>query len=256
MDSEQYFNYSFQQSYKYGLQPEFYSEQNNYAKASLCNSYDYSNGQTSQFFNNKGHYDTAEGMTGPDAEAMLSPVMNTAINPFTCYPSPALSIPAHSPQTMQYDQHNTGAVYGAPVSPPESPFSTNPAGQMPWASAAAGYSQENFQYENQNTSLDELKNNLLTKISNKQSPPQMSKWRQKQLNLSRETIGKRRKAANARERKRMDGLNSAFERLRDHIPEFGGDKKLSKIETLQMAKSYITALHILITQADNQPQEL
>ncbi len=247
MDSEQYFNYSFQQSYKYGLQPEFYSEQNNYTKSSMCNSYDYSNGQTSQFFNNKGQYD--------NAEAMISPAMNTAAaNAFTCYPSPALSIPAHSPQTMSYDQQNA-AVYGAPVSPPESPFSTHPAVQMPWTTA--GYCQENFQYENQNTSLDGLENNLLTKISNQQqSPPQMSKWRQKQLNLSRETIGKRRKAANARERKRMDGLNGAFERLRDHIPEFGGDKKLSKIETLQMAQSYITALSILITQADNQPQDL
>ena len=74
----------------------------------------------------------------------------------------------------------------------------------------------------------------------------LSKWRFKQLKLTRETVVKRRKAANQRERKRMNGLNDAFERLRTHVPDIGAEKKLSKIETLQMAQSYITALAILI----------
>ena len=34
-------------------------------------------------------------------------------------------------------------------------------------------------------------------------------------------------------------LNDAFERLRTHVPDIGAEKKLSKIETLQMAQSYI-----------------
>nr|XP_019532398.2 LOW QUALITY PROTEIN: protein atonal-like [Aedes albopictus] len=53
---------------------------------------------------------------------------------------------------------------------------------------------------------------------------------------------KRRLAANARERKRMRGLNEAFDRLREHLPAGGDDRQLSKHETLQMAQTYITAL--------------
>merc|ERR1719319_1806364 len=111
--------------------------------------------------------------------------------------------------------------------------------------------QFNSQIIKSNGSKSVFKN---AKVDNKHEQPQMSKWRLKQLNLTKETVGKRRRAANARERKRMDGLNGAFERLRDHIPEFGGDKKLSKIETLQMARSYITALNILLQQSDNPNQ--
>jgi len=44
----------------------------------------------------------------------------------------------------------------------------------------------------------------------------------------------------------MNGLNDAFERLRDVIPSLGSDHKLSKYETLQMAQTYINALRELI----------
>ncbi|KAK2725676.1 basic helix-loop-helix transcription factor amos-like [Artemia franciscana] len=53
---------------------------------------------------------------------------------------------------------------------------------------------------------------------------------------------KRRLAANARERRRMNSLNDAFDRLRGVVPGIGDDRQLSKYETLQMAQSYITAL--------------
>lgn len=53
---------------------------------------------------------------------------------------------------------------------------------------------------------------------------------------------KRRLAANARERRRMNGLNEAFDKLRDVVPPMGDEHKLSKFETLQMAQSYIRAL--------------
>lgn len=55
-------------------------------------------------------------------------------------------------------------------------------------------------------------------------------------------VKKRRLAANARERRRMNGLNEAFDRLREVIPSIGSDHKLSKFETLQMAQTYIAAL--------------
>ncbi|KAK5871082.1 hypothetical protein PBY51_003983 [Eleginops maclovinus] len=56
----------------------------------------------------------------------------------------------------------------------------------------------------------------------------------------------RRVAANARERRRMHGLNYAFDELRSVIPAFDNDKKLSKYETLQMAQIYINALADLL----------
>ncbi|CAN7940324.1 unnamed protein product [Ixodes hexagonus] len=59
-------------------------------------------------------------------------------------------------------------------------------------------------------------------------------------------VKKRRLAANARERRRMHGLNVAFDKLRQVVPSIGDDRKLSKYETLQMAQSYITALSELL----------
>lgn len=57
---------------------------------------------------------------------------------------------------------------------------------------------------------------------------------------------KRRLAANARERRRMQNLNQAFDRLRQYLPQLGNDQKLSKHETLQMAQTYIIELYELL----------
>lgn len=64
--------------------------------------------------------------------------------------------------------------------------------------------------------------------------------------VGRDVLKKRRLAANARERRRMNGLNDAFDRLREVIPALSGDQKLSKFETLQMAQTYISALAELL----------
>lgn len=63
---------------------------------------------------------------------------------------------------------------------------------------------------------------------------------------------RRRLAANARERRRMLGLNVAFDRLRSVIPNLESDKKLSKSETLQMAQIYITTLSELLQEAPSR----
>lgn len=63
----------------------------------------------------------------------------------------------------------------------------------------------------------------------------------------------RRLAANARERRRMHGLNHAFDQLRNVIPSFNNDKKLSKYETLQMAQIYINALSELLQTPAGEP---
>lgn len=51
-----------------------------------------------------------------------------------------------------------------------------------------------------------------------------------------------RRAANVRERKRMLSINSAFDRLRCHVPTFPYEKRLSKIDTLRLAIAYIALL--------------
>ncbi|KAI7797040.1 putative neurogenic differentiation factor 2 [Triplophysa rosa] len=52
----------------------------------------------------------------------------------------------------------------------------------------------------------------------------------------------RRNKANARERTRMHDLNSALDNLRKVVPCYSKTQKLSKIETLRLAKNYIWAL--------------
>ncbi|KAI6240122.1 CBR-HLH-13 protein [Aphelenchoides fujianensis] len=60
-----------------------------------------------------------------------------------------------------------------------------------------------------------------------------------------------RRAANVRERKRMCGINVAFIELRNIIPTFPYEKRLSKIDTLNLAIAYIKMLEeILSTDAD------
>uniref|UniRef100_A0A673HDL1 Atonal bHLH transcription factor 1c n=1 Tax=Sinocyclocheilus rhinocerous TaxID=307959 RepID=A0A673HDL1_9TELE len=65
---------------------------------------------------------------------------------------------------------------------------------------------------------------------------------------------RRRLAANARERRRMLGLNVAFDRLRSVIPNVESDRKLSKSETLQMAQIYISTLSELLEERDRDPE--
>ena len=48
----------------------------------------------------------------------------------------------------------------------------------------------------------------------------------------------------------MNGLNEAFDRLRDVVPSIDEEHKLSKFETLQMALTYITALGDLLDEEE------
>ncbi|EDV27272.1 uncharacterized protein TRIADDRAFT_9370, partial [Trichoplax adhaerens] len=48
-----------------------------------------------------------------------------------------------------------------------------------------------------------------------------------------------RLAANLRERKRMQSINHAFEDLRHLVPKLPYEKRLSKVNTLRLAISYI-----------------
>ena len=58
---------------------------------------------------------------------------------------------------------------------------------------------------------------------------------------------RQRQVANQRERDRTHSVNSAFLQLRDLIPTEPLDRKLSKIETLRLAGSYINHLNSILT---------
>ena len=83
--------------------------------------------------------------------------------------------------------------------------------------------------------------NLKLKCSNNQG-----KVKKPDLEMSESVLKKRRLAANARERRRMDLLNQGFDRLRTVLPGLGPETQLSKYETLQMAQEYINQLSQLL----------
>ncbi|XP_020495232.1 transcription factor 15-like [Labrus bergylta] len=61
-----------------------------------------------------------------------------------------------------------------------------------------------------------------------------------------------RNAANARERYRTQNVNTAFTALRTLIPTEPVDRKLSKIETLRLASSYIAHLANVLVVGDGR----
>ncbi|XP_022903528.2 neurogenic differentiation factor 4-like [Onthophagus taurus] len=71
----------------------------------------------------------------------------------------------------------------------------------------------------------------------------------------------RRSKANARERNRMHGLNAALDKLRSrmpitrtHVDMHSTPQKLSKIETLRLARNYISAM--TQTLQEGRPMEI
>uniref|UniRef100_A0A0K0F438 Helix-loop-helix protein 13 (inferred by orthology to a C. elegans protein) n=1 Tax=Strongyloides venezuelensis TaxID=75913 RepID=A0A0K0F438_STRVS len=57
-----------------------------------------------------------------------------------------------------------------------------------------------------------------------------------------------REAANVRERKRMCSINVAFMDLKNYIPTFPFEKRLSKIDTLNLAIAYINMLEDVLSK--------
>lgn len=62
-----------------------------------------------------------------------------------------------------------------------------------------------------------------------------------------------RNAANARERARMRILSKAFSRLKTTLPWVPPDTKLSKLDTLRLATSYIAHLRTILTDDGSPP---
>lgn len=69
------------------------------------------------------------------------------------------------------------------------------------------------------------------------------------------TLSKARQAANARERARTHSVNVAFSALRTHIPTEPANRKLSKIETLRLAVSYIAHLETVLLVSELEEED-
>lgn len=61
-----------------------------------------------------------------------------------------------------------------------------------------------------------------------------------------------RSAANARERARMRVLSKAFTKLKTTLPWVPADTKLSKLDTLRLASSYIGHLRQILNNEDEE----
>ncbi len=97
----------------------------------------------------------------------------------------------------------------------------------------------------------------------KKSPPAASKSVSRKLSRRRKALSARERnlrriESNERERQRMHSLNDAFGELRSVIPHVDIGRKLSKIETLTLAKNYIKALTNVVceTRGEKGPYEL
>lgn len=87
---------------------------------------------------------------------------------------------------------------------------------------------------------DELSSHSQSSKRQRNGGSQASRRRKSALNARERNI--RRLESNERERMRMHSLNDAFQGLREVIPHVRLERKLSKIETLTLAKNYIMAL--------------
>lgn len=63
--------------------------------------------------------------------------------------------------------------------------------------------------------------------------------------------GEQREAANNRERRRMNVMNNAFDNLRQHLPTFSYETKLSKIDTLKLSIYYINFMCKLLQETSS-----
>lgn len=91
-----------------------------------------------------------------------------------------------------------------------------------------------------NGESEEISTKLSRKVSKRSKAVKRQPKKRKGVSARERNI--RRLESNERERLRMHNLNAAFQGLRAVIPHVQASQKLSKIETLSLAKNYIMAL--------------
>jgi len=147
----------------------------------------------------------------------------------------------------QYEEFLIGSYNNISASP-------NSSGSLSPNSNSNISSPPSIQFDRQNGALSVYTNNNNNVVIGNPAAPKKGRGGRKKAERppSPHILKKRRQAANARERKRMNGLNDAFERLREVVPNLSSDQKLSKFETLQMAQTYIGALSTLLKREEER----
>ena len=135
--------------------------------------------------------------------------MESPYSPYLSYPSPQQSDPMLSPSSYFHP-----AAYGSPVGLTGYPRSEHMFTPIPQCSSAMSPS------DGRQTSGGKPKRKRVQTVV-------------------------QRKAANIRERRRMFHLNEAFDELRKRLPAFNYEKRLSRIETLRLAMTYISFMQSL-----------
>ncbi|NWU54079.1 NDF1 factor, partial [Dromas ardeola] len=103
-------------------------------------------------------------------------------------------------------------------------------------------SLRNGEEEDEEDDLDEEEEEEEEEEDDDQKPKRRGPKKKKMTKARMERFKLRRMKANARERNRMHDLNAALDNLRKVVPCYSKTQKLSKIETLRLAKNYIWAL--------------
>ncbi|XP_061464875.1 transcription factor 15-like [Rhineura floridana] len=106
------------------------------------------------------------------------------------------------------------------------------------------------------SNLEELESGSSESSSGKSLPSARAPGKRKRKSPRLSGLSKQRQAANARERDRTHSVNTAFSALRTLIPTEPADRKLSKIETLRLASSYISHLANMLLLQQQQSESL
>ncbi|XP_063797653.1 neurogenin-2 [Pseudophryne corroboree] len=138
-------------------------------------------------------------------------------------------------QQREYREEEEEELLSSPCSVSSSSSLPSPQQQLP--AAATCFSSEDEQLLIPTASLH---------LHPSEEEGSSKKLRRHRARKSGELVTKikkcRRVKANNRERNRMHNLNSALDELREVLPTFPEDAKLTKIETLRFAHNYIWAL--------------
>ena len=154
-------------------------------------------------------------------------------------------------EQVMYGEHESYTIYDEPGAHDEHNAKDNNYHDENDSGVNSEDNEEYNDTESKHNACNDYLNNTNKMKPARQNVKPLSAWKAKQMKLSAAGVIKTRRDANNRERKRMNGLNEAFARLREHIPgdTKHTDKKLSKMDTLQMANMYIRHLAALLEKS-------
>lgn len=200
---------------------------------SNCHYIDYSQYNPSMVYSTSSASYTGSDRSSEDDQSSIPSTIGTPESPHQSY-SPVYAQDYYNPTTTNSDSHYNG--FQMKIEPQKCDLNSYHPYSIPEQLSANVIINHNNNNVKRRISSDceTGKTKLSSSINNPPPPP--------------EIIRRRRLAANARERRRMNSLNDAFDKLRDVVPSLGNDRKLSKFETLQMAQTYIAALNELLSR--------